>query len=551
MKDVLPVLAGGLFVLVYAWHRFSNPSENRSSTTAARYYTAGILYCLWTLSLYGGLVAGLTLSPDVVKGFSEASGTELYRVITDLQTKGLSYPLIVALLLTTLLPNIPAIASVDRLVREQLEHMAAIPYEVRRLSADLERSDSIRSGVRFIVPASIQDRVRQRLLEQDFLSEDVSFENELDLPASWTKLSVLILHLADWRSERKFSGFYQTCAEKPDEITQAYEELLPRVRRCLRNVHAGATHSRDADARGAMSEYRGEVERQVKSLLGRVYRFISAATLQCEFTQDDRTERLAKLGFHFSEPWNPSPVLLAHRLVALFIGLAVIPLTIFGFLAQLYPHGSVDYPRALRLSVMIPLSYVIAVFWALLLKNRWHRITRRREGTRPYLSYFLSGLLAVATNVPVTLIWRYMNGTSAGSLKADLTRSVTWLMLSFVTAFMTAFLIDDQPRSLARRWGGKWSEGAAQALVTAATSFLVYQVLHAGGHPPKSPLGIAMLLGGSIGFVIGTLIPTWYREAPRHRGQLEEPEPTWHEPRRRRRFGRKSGRPVEERRTAA
>jgi hypothetical protein len=516
MNTVLAVLAGGLFVVVYAWHRFSNPSANRASTTAVRYYAAALSYCLWGVVLYALLVIGLTLSPDIARSLSPALGTEFHKLIVELRNQGLSYPLVVALLLTTLLPNIPVIAYADRRVREQLEHMAAIPYEVRRLSAELGRSDSL-SGVTFAVSRPGQERVRHRLLEHDFRREDIVFNGGSDLRTLWTKVAVLMLHLEDWRAERKFSGFCESCVEKPDEIAQTYEDLLPRVRRCLRALRAPASGSSESETRGAVSEYRAEVERQVRQFLGRLYRFISAATLQCELTQEDRAQRLSRLGFHFSQSWRPSPLLLAHRLAALFTALFVVLLSSFTIMISLDPDTRLGYPRAFGLSVMVPLTYVVAVFWAIFLKDRWAHITRRREGTRPHLSYLLAGLLAAVSNVRIGLVWTSISGDSPGGVGLVLFKSLIWVMLSATTAVVTALLIDDQPRSWARRWGGRWSEGAVQSAATAAMAFVVYLMLKSYNAAPRSPVEMVVLLAAIIGFIIGALIPTWYREAPRRR----------------------------------
>jgi hypothetical protein len=513
MNDGIAILAGGLFVLVYAAHRFSTPSANRSSTTAVRYYTAATLYCLWCVFLYALIVTALRLSPEIAKSVSAASGINLPDAVGDLERQGVSAALIVALLLTTLLPNIPALAYVDRRVREQLEHMAAIPYELRRLAAELARSDSGLSGVTFRVPESLQRRVRQRLVEQEFLREDVVFDGR-DLRALWTKLSTLVLQLQEWRAERRFSGFCESCGDKPEAIVQSYDELLPRVRRCLRALRAQEPDARQAEDGGPVAEYRAEVARQAVQLLGRVYHFISGATLHCELTQLERAERLTGLGFHFSEPWRPCPLLLGHRLVALFTMLFAVLLIGFSLRFHLDPNPTVGYMRVVGLSLMVPLTYVVAVFWAMFLKQRLAAISSRRAGTRPFMSYLLAAVLTALSNAPITLTWAMITG---GAVR----RSLVWLMLGATTAFVTAFLIDDTPRSLPRRLAGRWSEGATQALVTAAIAFVAYHTLASLGHAPSSPLAMVMGLAGTVGFVIGSLIPTWYREAPRRRDRLE------------------------------
>src|SRR6266849_3533457 len=134
----LVILIGSLLVLLYTWHRFSEPSVNRSSTTAIRYYLAAAFYCLWCLFIYATLVIVLSASPEsATKSLLELMPSELNKF-----APGLPLPILVALLLTVLLPKVPAIAHADGWVREQIEYMASIPDEVRRLSAELERSDA-------------------------------------------------------------------------------------------------------------------------------------------------------------------------------------------------------------------------------------------------------------------------------------------------------------------------------------------------------------------------------------------------------------------------
>ena len=191
--SALVILAGSLLVLLYTWHRFSEPSANRSSTTAIRYYMAAAFYCLWGLFIYATLVIVLAASPD------SASRTLQGLIPTDLKsfTAGLPLPILVALVLTMLLPKVPAIAYADGWVREQIEYMASIPYEVRRLAAELERSDVPGSGVTFALAPAAQERVRQRMQAQEVAPARVRLAGGSDLAAMWTKTSAWS---SRWRS---------------------------------------------------------------------------------------------------------------------------------------------------------------------------------------------------------------------------------------------------------------------------------------------------------------------------------------------------------------
>ena len=127
-----------------------------------------------------------------------------------------------------------------------------------------------------------------------------------------------------------------------------------------------------------------------------------------------------------------------------------------------------------------------------------------------------------------------------------LAKSMVWLLLSFTTAATTAFLIDDQPRAIARRWGGRWSEAAVQGIVTGTIAYLVGSILIETGLDTAERLRLPQLIpiAGAIGFTVGFFVPTWYRkparrqtrrasDGPRRRRARREPamavaeRPTW------------------------
>jgi hypothetical protein len=318
-----------------------------------------------------------------------------------------------------------------------------------------------------------------------------------------------------------------TCAVAIDEIVQTHEDLIPRVRRC-RRVGSGASTASAPGITAASPEYAEEVERQIKTLLGKVYRTVAAATLRCDFTHPARMARLQRFGFRFDETLDSTPILVAHRLTALYASLA------FGFLAAkvtLKPliHPWPGYPFILALSAAVPLMYVVAVLWAIFLKRSWGGTTRPRGEARPFIAYLLSGLLAAASNLPIALglaiLAHLVRGEGELKVLEALAKSMIWLLLSFSTAATTAFLIDDQPRALARRWGGRWSEGAVQGIVTAAVAYLVGSLLIETGLDVAERLQLLQLipLAAAIGFTVGVFVPTWYRKPTRrHTRQANE-----------------------------
>ena len=123
-------MVGAVFVLFHSASRFNTPSTNRSSTTFGRYSLALGLYCVAALATYALLVN----SPYLVTFLANGTPGELPGYLK----KELSNPLVMALLMTVLLAKLPVLSGVDQWILLQLQGMAAIPHEVRRISAEFQ-----------------------------------------------------------------------------------------------------------------------------------------------------------------------------------------------------------------------------------------------------------------------------------------------------------------------------------------------------------------------------------------------------------------------------
>jgi hypothetical protein len=92
-----------------------------------------------------------------------------------------------------------------------------------------------------------------------------------------------------------------------------------------------------------------------------------------------------------------------------------------------------------------------------------------------------------------------------------LPRTIPWAPLVFFTAFATSFQCDSQGRR-----GLRWQEGLVQGCVMAATAWTAYQI--SGIDAKMAATGFAddevwayVGGGGVLGFLIGVVVPYWYR----------------------------------------
>jgi len=145
------------------------------------------------------------------------------------------------------------------------------------------------------------------------------------------------------------------------------------------------------------------------------------------------------------------------------------------------------------------------VIFATLIKDRWRLARRDSRNRRPRGFYLIAGLCAsvIAVGTICILIgsWPKTDGW------------VLWLVPPFLNAIVLAWMADNQPTSRWRgflRWIEAWASGASLVLP------FIWEWSKSNSPITIFDVGMFLAIDG-IGFVIGALIPTWYREAPRTR----------------------------------
>src|SRR5262249_51516794 len=178
-------------------------------------------------------------------------------------------------------------------------------------------------------------------------------------------------------------------------------------------------------------------------------------------------------------------------------------------------------------TIMIAVIYVLSACCAILPKERWAAARRAPGEERPVLFYFVASTAAVALGLVVSFVFGLVTQLDVNEAWALFVVRYPWALMSFVTAFVTAWLADDPPSSMSVRHRQRWGEGGVQAAASVVTAVLVLTWLGQVPQPANlpttyhlpDPLSV-LVRAALIGFVIGYKVPTWYREAPR------EPEAT-------------------------
>lgn len=503
---------GALFVVFYGFERFrKTPSEpgarrmaypSRATTTAASYYTGVLLYSGIGLVVY----AGILLCPSLVSKMSALSGELGVAIPGSLRQ---SPSVLVALFLTVLLPRVPILAGLDDFVRTQLQHMAAIPYEVRRLAAELRRA-TFRAAddheLAEITPA---------LLARGFGKADVRYATGDSLLARWMRLTTLMRRLEVWEAEGGLKDYVLECPGELDALRERHEELGAKLRRAC---ELARTTEAEPDGRAAatLAAYREEVASALDAELRDLHDAISRAVLLGEYTQPRRVRRLHALGFQVR--LEPVGHVSLNSLILLFTAGSVLFLFFFSVMPNPRPHET-PVDMLLR-SVMIAAIYCVSIWCAVMPKNRWPGARRRSGGPRPWLAYFASALVAAGAGAVVSLVVKvlYYAGKDDSAWPRFL-QSLPWTLLTFAVAFMVAALADDEPGDLTvARLGHRplWLvEGCLMVVLMLPVGLYVYRLLQdTTPYYSLVPLTQVLILVPLVSFSIGALVPSWYRQAP-------------------------------------
>jgi hypothetical protein len=530
LEHIVQIVLSAIAIVVFAVERFNTPPADpragivpyrisRSTTTAASYYTAVSLYGAIAVAVF----AFLLLSPKGLDLLAQM-GPGVFSTIPTWARQ--SPELLVALILTVLLPKIPILSDMDEWFRTRLQRMAAIPHEVRRLSAQIRRAP-------FLVDSDGRQIVLNALVAHGFDPADVRFEEGSTPHDQWTKLSLLMHELDDWDADARFTSYVLTYPNEFNALKRRYDALLFRARKCFSLLRELATDPDPAKKGGAVYAYRDDFIQEVDGLLKAVYEAISNAVLLCELTERARINQLIKLGFGL-DPKLPRRLTL-NELLGLFTGLTVVGVLWVTLMGRSDSAGGMLKPREFVLAVMIAAIYCIGVWCAIYPKTRWSLARRRPESGRPWGWYLLSGAMATAAGAPISYLYQ------AGTHHWQWTEAWVgywqvspWGVMTFVVAYSLALLADDEPRDgfmgLLTATRLRWVETVGLMGVMAVTASVVVKLLRGAqsGIPddqllPVRPLWQIEIISVVIGFAMGVLVPSWYRTAP-HETPVRRPQ---------------------------
>lgn len=483
--NLLYWIFGGLMVFIYAKQRFNTPTNKKSLTTRVRYNFATFSYVFsleFLFLLLGGMFAD---SLSIIKWISSGGG-ELPQGVQKLPG-----PLLSALLLTTLLPNIKLLAVFDKWLRESFQTMGNIPWEAIRLRAQIRQSA-------FEVPEQYKQKVMENLPEnfQSFYTEETELKEE------WEKITSLYVQIIDWNSVPKYNHFVQLSAKEYNSVIETHKELKQKISQYFTETSIKCEQCKKI------------IKNEIENLHRDICNFIAKGILRYEMTRSLRERRLREMGFinisHESSIININQIVSISGIVFLIMLLGMV------ILGRIF-NSNQQIQKVIFISSMVATIYGVSIFAGIYPKTVWSYANRKKTGERAAPVYLLSGGMAVVLSIIVSLTFKFLLFRDFMKALEDIWLIRPWLSMSCVIAIATAFFADDfigvnaeEPSWL------RWLEGAALGVTLIGASWLVREWLIQIPNIPKDRipgLEIVLPISGVMGLLIGLIIPHAYRAA--------------------------------------
>jgi len=498
---------GMLVVVMYARDRFESPEPRRGTTTFMRYWLARIGYLLSMLAIF--LVLGGAVTAIDPKWLLQILGGE--EVAKDLGA--LPGPLLSALLLTSLLPHFPYLSKVDNVVKDWFQRVGNIPSEVRRLSACLQAAD-------FAVPASQWGRIapllRQQGIESAWFTADPT-----SLQARWARTAAIHMAVEAWAQTR---GYHRYLVERAAE----YRAIKDRFSSLQLALAGPALIELDVAANLPLPNHlRRAISTDIEDLHQKLCDFVAGAVLHGEWNTAHRQAALKQIGFAELDEQRGA---LSINDVVLVTGLIFLGMLLITLIGRRFFQPT-PLPPNMRVLVMVPIIYAIAIVLAIHPKSTWPFADIRAMRSRPVAAYAASGVFAAVASFLISLLFRFLfdspgNLFEALSTPGAFTKALSvtlqrwpWLLMTFFATVSIAWAADDHALEVGDppAWL-RWAEAGGLATVFGVMHWVVLQLLSSSGAPGHwtpaagGALGsilTSVLVGGCIGY----LMPHLYRKS--------------------------------------
>jgi hypothetical protein len=500
MTSVVSYAACAVLVAVFAWNRFNTPQSNRSSTRQALYWSSCAGYMFTALGLFFALSVLLEISPWRALLFGKD------------YDQTLSAPLIATVAMTTLLPSVPILKTLDGSILAAFLDWGAIPAELKRRAATMTTGS-------FIVAAEDVSKLKEAY--GDAVYGETLAAHLRDVGTDGIELSeyrlTQVVKLYDrvrgLAGEERYATFFAGAGEQ-------FEEIQRRVEIFARQSAASLTLAVKLRALEGQQVYeelaherREMFAQNCRGMFNDLALFLAGAVLRSEQTEDAIVDQLRLLGFEGAKPMN-EPEFPINSLTLLAFGLFAYLALLTMFFSHLkgVPHPQGD---SLLMASKIALTRIVTTGLVVWLMQRFSFFRRNPGDERKYFAYGTCGLIAIIVAAGVCLPFASIDSIG---LWAELHDSFPPIVLTGMLCAVLALCCDDWPQDNdPPRWLRFAEATGCAAMMAFGASFLYF-----GGMLPES-MGIFtgwmivswIALPSAMAAVIGGVVPHIYRSARR------------------------------------
>lgn len=549
-------VAAAALATLYLHRRFGGSAQNRSYTTARRYYVGFALLATVHLGVFFTFAAGLSFL-----------GGELAEHLTGSRAwvrTLLDSPSWMAFVTVFVLPRL-GLSQVDGVVWRFSKRLAGIPEVMDRL-----RKRLVGSGLEVNPEIHRQIQLNLRRRGQDFFRMKAGADASIG--SLWSRASILMHHLDTWESgETDRDGEAQplrALARVPDYLSRGaysrfmydnkhrHENLRSRydyisfkagrvfdqidrlgtlAERTTTSTAVSAASAGDDDEWGSLqtmvearvfekketnlapvmgatrmllADLRHDMDFFMKDACGLVARGV----LHCETTRRGRISRLRKLGFQDVE--EPSETNLDSMAYVFLVVMAVLFIG-FSVLGTGADAGGGRSAFLVNLVTMISLQQLVAIGCAVLPKLHFGFANADLRGHRPYPFFLGAGLCAAGLSFVLGVGFRYLRLPDWDATWSESLAKSPWLLIPFTVAVVVAVLVQDEMASatLSER-SERRRDAICLAVSMVLTCTVVQYLLPLAGcclnctPPSMKPL----ILSAIMGLAIGWIVPYSFRE---------------------------------------
>jgi len=508
--NLLVTAVCAFFVMFHAFRRYDTPETNRLSTTRSLFLMTGAGYVIASGTLFF-IITEIILKPGVL-GFI---GWPVEQIQT-LVSRYSAPPILSAVLLTTLLPNIKFVRDWDAWLPKRFQIWGSIPFGVRNLADELARTESpteeelaelcawmLRNAD---IPSELVNRVstESEKTARGSLTQTVRFYQAID------KLGGFPAYAKAFRERRIDRQSIREDFRVYAAISQAFFVLFDQLQPLEGSAGANALKQ-------ATDRYQEISEKQGRTLA----EFVAELLLRVEGSEQRIARRLTIIGLRDLElaslplPISPLVFMGAVIVAAIFI--------VMSFLPHPPPQpGTLPTPVV---AILVGLTKTIGALAAVLPKLCWSKFRLTDDGRLPHLAWLTWAGVAAVVSLFIERMTHAVFSSSVSILTAlDFHRyPVTPIApTTFVLCIAISVLCDvDLP--FGAGWNRRIVEGGicGTAMVTAIFVCFRQLDLPAAATAQISPLfryGFPFL----IGFLCGSVAPYLYRKYRRQ--NQEEPQ---------------------------